>query len=345
MSNKTTVKRAGKVATAKGKKVAASDGRGSGGRAKAAAPAPRKAAKKVAPVSKKVAPAAGPAKKGAAGPAKKGAAGPAKKPEVADSFAPIIGSEKEFIRFQAAAAAVDPRDIIMYRTDATLIFHNVSDGLDSLGTMRERIAKELPLVRFELLAELPALALGLDYAVRQVKDAGARAELPSLLAEASELRDPMLAGAVALAKAKLLPKGDVDRIFKGTGFRDRAKDCIDLSSLFRKHWANIEGKTAITLEQLARAAEVGTALLRILKPRGAHRRRTAEQQAPAEQRDRLFTVIVQRHDQMRRIGVWLWGEAEVDEYIPALGSRKRTRRRKNGKDDKKDPNGKDGKPA
>jgi hypothetical protein len=149
-----------------------------------------------------------------------------------------------------------------------------------------------------------------------------------LLARAAELRDVLLSSAVALMKAGALPAAKVKKIMAGHGSRDLVQDCIDLAQLFRDHASDVQGKTAITKAQIDEAATVGNQLIALLKPARAKAKVPDAVKAAVEARDRLWTLVSKRHrDQLRRAGMWLWGD-DVDEHVPPLLSSRAKRAKK-----------------
>ena len=142
------------------------------------------------------------------------------------------------------------------------------------------------------------------------------------------LRAVLMPAAVSLAASRLVSQGVVDTIRKGRGAYDTASDCVALSSLFIKNAQAIRGKTSVTAEEIRQAAEVGSALVKVLKPEAGRRsrERTGAVKQAAEARDRLWTLLVQRHDNLWRAGAYLFGR-EVDTLVPALQSRVVARKR------------------
>jgi hypothetical protein len=120
----------------------------------------------------------------------------------------------------------------------------------------------------------------------------------------------------------------VKKIERGKGRKDMGQDAVDLAALYRRHAEAIAGKTPVTDEQVSEAATLGSELAGLVKPKGA--RRAAPPTALAEalgRRDRLWTLIIERHRRLRQAGAYLWVEA-LDEHVPPLGSRLHVKRKK-----------------
>src|SRR5436853_373347 len=61
----------------------------------------------------------------------------------------------------------------------------------------------------------------------------------------------------------------VEKIRAGRGMIDLATDCVELAALFRANADGLRGKTAVTADQISEAADLGTQLLSLLRPKGA----------------------------------------------------------------------------
>lgn len=232
---------------------------------------------------------------------------------------PVIGSQEAYERFLPVADAIDASLVQNFRADATLAYHNVDRGLDEIAPFIDQIKEQLPTVRMKQLVETADLALAVMFAAAQV-DRGADGSTQALLAEARASRAFLMASADALAAAGLFPARAVQKIHEGNGLIDSAQDCVDLAALFAKHAKEIKGKTAVTSAQVTKAASVGTELLKRLKSKRTKGKQDSGVTSAVEKRDRLWTLLVQRHKELRRVGMWLWMD-EVDAHVPALQSR------------------------
>lgn len=234
----------------------------------------------------------------------------------------ITGSQKAYEEFLPAAEALDDEDVRPYRADGSMALHNIEFGLDSITPHLPRIATELPTVDIAALKKLPNIALAVIYAAAQV-DRSSDGSTAALLEKARASRALLLAWANALVVADILPAHEVERIRAGTGAIDLAQDNIDLAALYTKHDHAIHGKTIVTAEHITDAANLGTELLKCLKPKGTRSKDPAADAVAI--RDRLWTLLTLRHKELRRVGMWLWMD-DVDTYVPALQSRKGTRK-------------------
>jgi hypothetical protein len=234
-----------------------------------------------------------------------------------------IGSEGSFQKYVAEAKALAAHQVVPMRADPNLAVHNVQVGLKALASHWSALEAALPELELGAIKKLEPLALGVVFAAGRVdRHLGTGKRIIKLLQRARELRDLMLTAADALAKVDLVPASAVKKIRKGKGPFDTADDLVQLAALFRKHADNLKGKSPVTKDAIKEAASLGTELLSLLKPQSAKRRQemTPEVREAVDHRDRMWTLLVLRHRDMRRAGMWLWAD-DVDEHIPPLQSR------------------------
>ena len=172
----------------------------------------------------------------------------------------------------------------------------------------------------------PIWALGVLFAANRI-DRTSTGAIGELQARASALRSLLLTSADALAQAGVLSMRDIDKIRAGRGWIDAATDCIELAALFRNNAAALRGKTAVTAAQVMESARVGTELLGRLKPKGTPKTSNGLK-AEVDLRDRFWTLLVNRYEVLRRAGGWLFGMDHMDENVPAIQSRQRTKTKK-----------------
>lgn len=242
----------------------------------------------------------------------------------------IAGSQEAYERFLVEAKALDERDVRPFRLDPSLAYHNVELGVVAVTPLEKRVRAELPAVDLEQLRSMPDLALAVCFAASQVdRGGGSSRQLAEPLRRAYALRETLLASAVALAKAGVLPDREVEKIQQGRGPLDAAQDCVDLAALFKKYATAVRGKSPVSAAHVTDASKLGTDLLKVLRPATAKRDRrpTGALKEAIETRDRLATLLAQRHERLRRAGWWLWGDA-IDAHVPALQARAAKRTKK-----------------
>jgi hypothetical protein len=199
--------------------------------------------------------------------------------------------------------------------------------LPHLEPMRDDI-EALPAFDAEPVWQLRDLGLALLYLyARTLPSASNETRLQTLLAEATPLRERLLAGAEGLAYFGLVDAKRVAAIRAGKGHLDTANDLIALAQLFKARWAEVAGKTPITWAEIERAEALGPELVDALG-----KRRAGTEDADGADRDahdcaRLFGLFARTYDQARRAVSFLrWNEGDVDALLPSLyQGRRRTR--------------------
>ncbi len=223
-------------------------------------------------------------------------------------------------------ARYEPEAVVPFRADAHLVQHNALVGLEAVLQQTARVEAELPTVKMQDILDIRPLTHAVVHAAARVNRTPEASQLSDLLPRAYGLRRKMMLSLRALSEAGLIPEREVKLIEKGKGKVDAAGDLPQAAALFRRHAATIRGKHPVSEEELKEADRVGAQLLELLRPGGARTGTPASQEVEAsvDARDRLWTLLEERHDLMWRVGAWLFGN-EVERKVPPLQSRKVTR--------------------
>lgn len=232
-------------------------------------------------------------------------------------------SRRLYESFLPKAKGIEAHRIIPCRADVTLAHRNIAAGVAAVLSLEDIVKDELPKIDIEALRSLPDLSMSVVYAATQLDRHTPSKEVLELLRRARDLRNLLLVTAESLAYAKIFQAREVAKIRSGRGDIDAAKDCVELAALFVKHGPALRGKTPVTPEEIKEAQEVGEKLLTLLKPKKVKLpQKVHEEEAVArDHRDRLFTLLVEGHDRLRRVGAYLFGVRDLDMRVPALQTR------------------------
>lgn len=233
------------------------------------------------------------------------------------------GSREQYDHWLSQAQQISAADVRPMRADVALAVTNAARGADAVLEESKRIEKELPGVSLALVRNLHGLGSALQFAVGQVDVwAPPPKDLKQKLSRATQLRAVLLASSDALAKAGVLNAAVVAKIHQGHGSIDIASDCVALAELFTKNAAATKGKVPFTAAEVREASALGTALLQVLRPKGARKQPTAKELATAvDARDRLWTLFETTwEDNVWRAGTWIW-KREYERHVPPLQSR------------------------
>ena len=242
------------------------------------------------------------------------------------SFNPIldeIDSKDAYDHYLPQAQDLDPAFVQPFRGDALLAHHNVRTGVLNVLQHANEVSQALPQVSIDIIKALPALAMAVVFAAKQVNRLPETTELHTLYPRVTVLRRKLLATATALASGGMLPDRDVEAIRRGKGKIDAATDLIQLASLFDRYSKEVENKHAIAADEIKEASALGTRVLTILKPSNAPRNTPISPTlaAAVENRDRLWTLLLQGYtDHLWRAGAWLF-QSDVDAHVVPLLSR------------------------
>ncbi len=228
----------------------------------------------------------------------------------------VMGSQADYDEFESAAQALPASEVTPMRADLQLALHNVKLGVASIEAERDRV-EQLADVKVEELTELPRLVLATIFADTQIQRTAPASEVQTLLVRAAALRSLLLKVALGLVEAGLLPRAQIEAIQKGSGAPDMGRDCVALAAVFTKNAAALRGKHPLKAAQIEEASQVGTDLLKALKSGRA--RRPASGPVPgSDMRDRLWTLVVKRHDALWKAGAFLFGRDQADAKVPSL---------------------------
>ena len=239
---------------------------------------------------------------------------------------PSIDFKDEYEEYLALAAELPADEILVCRANTEVMAANIRQGIRSVDqpAIVERIRAELPTVDLDLLMDLPRLGDTVAHAARQAVPVSQPTGLLAVAKKANRVRHVLFAQLDALVAAKLVTREEYEPLRKGKGMVDLANDLIDAAAIFARHRARLEGKLAIEPELIAEGRELGEYLRKSVVPKSAGRLKAGKKSASAERRDRLWTLLVRRYQELRRVAYWIWLD-EADRYVPPLMSCRRKR--------------------
>lgn len=240
-----------------------------------------------------------------------------------ESIADKINNEKlvedGFERVKAELDALDPDDLVQVNLDVTSAVTTTLGVVPEVKNLRETIARELPSFDLAAFDKLEDYAYALHHAqagylaaTQPPDDIQATAE------EAQKARDQLKKDATALAGRGLLDGNQVGQLKGGNSHRNLALDLEILHRILKTAWPSIEGKSAITLEELQKASKLSLALMRAV---GLREQGPAVLAAAVDTRLRAFTKFREVYENTRRAVAYLRADAgDADAIIPSLFS-------------------------
>ncbi len=141
-------------------------------------------------------------------------------------------------------------------------------------------------------------------------------EVVALNEAALALRETLRSDAAALVQRGLLDEARLAAFQGHTGYKNVGFDLIDYATLFRDCWTAIQGKTALTIEEVQAAKDLGDQLVRAA---GEHQQTPAVIAETALIRQQAFTLMVNAYDEARRaISFLRWRTDDVNTIAPSL---------------------------
>ena len=242
-----------------------------------------------------------------------------------DDVPEVIGSEAMFKEFVGRARELPEDAVVVFKGNASIVFHNVNRGVEAIAPHRD-VIERLPGIDVHRIYSLPNLALALAHAhavVERAADAKSSGDTRKKLSRAAALRRGMLLSLEACAELGHVPKAEVAPIRSGSGPLDITGDVLACVALFRKYESVLKDKTPISDEHLREASEVATALQVTLKPAGTPTPKASRAiEGMEDDRNRLWTLLLEGHADLRRVASFIWGD-DASKHVPALQSRLR----------------------
>ncbi|MBL9027435.1 MAG: hypothetical protein JNL21_34910 [Myxococcales bacterium] len=196
--------------------------------------------------------------------------------------------------------------------------------LPKVMPLRAKIVAEVSGFDLRNLDMLETYAMALMHAQAEFQASTAPAEpIDELSAELTVTRDLLFKDVTAL-EARNLVEFRATEMSGASGYKNLTKDVLLLCSVLRNNWSKIEGRTAVTLEDLDTAELQAKRLLAAVGTREQSPKGSVQQ---AEWRQRAFTLFARAHDEVRRIVTYLrWHEDDANTIFPTVfGGRNKQR--------------------
>jgi hypothetical protein len=245
-----------------------------------------------------------------------------KAPASTRSSSGSLTSEQAVAKFAPLAQKLSAKEVLPCRLDVALALHNIQQGVASIEPHAARLRKEMSGLPLADVLALPDLALALLFTDEQVTEPTGKAQYKTDLSRLYELRLPMLLIAEGLAQLGIIPAKLVQEIRSGKGALDAAHDGVSLGKLYQSHATTLAGKHPFSSQQLDEIITLGERLTRQVTPEHARATGSRKPLSPSRDlRNRLYTLLVERHQDLRKAGYYLFGSS-IDTYVPVLQARR-----------------------
>jgi hypothetical protein len=236
---------------------------------------------------------------------------------------PIKGLDNEALanavleRMKGDLAALKKEQLLAVNLDISAAVATVLGVLPEVNALREQIVKELPSFDVARFDKLEDCALALSFAQAKYLSATQPPDgFDELAAEAARLRERLLAETKALVHHGLVSDAQLGQLKGANGYKNVATDLMVLTNIMQAGWAQIQGKTPTTAQDLEQASRVATRFLRVVGQREQGPEKVAE---ATELRLRAYTLMLLAYEDARRAVTYLRApHGDVDTIIPSL---------------------------
>ncbi|UQA60209.1 hypothetical protein [Polyangium aurulentum] len=229
-------------------------------------------------------------------------------------------AESAFKHFSPLVDTIPEADLDAYNADADIVRVNARRGTDAIRPHLGQIEKALPLVPLHELLEIPSLALALGFAAARVFTPASPQQIKARQASLRPARELTLRQLEILAELSLVPADRVRHIRANRGSIDEADDAVAIVAFYGEHKQALAGKHPFDDAYLQKLADDGNWLVAQLTPVNAKPAKSGKS-PDALVRDRLWTELNRRYDELYKAGVVIWGRRKVDEHVPSLFAR------------------------
>lgn len=231
-------------------------------------------------------------------------------------------AQEAYRRFLGEAQALAASELIPFRADAMLALANAKQSTTKVLARQSELTGKFSKEELQAIAETPSVAMAVVVAQQKIEQlTGSTGEFARVLKRAAQLRELHLLAAEANAVAGNIPAGPVEKIKKGSGHTDLAKDCIALAELYETYASDLDNKTPSTKELRIEMSEAGTRLLFLIKTEGTPQSKPEDISNAQSIRDRLWTILDKRYDLLASAAVRLAGRRGAEDLVPPLQSR------------------------
>jgi hypothetical protein len=202
------------------------------------------------------------------------------------------------------AAAVQP-----FEGDAEALLTRVRGAVQAVTRDRAAIRRRLPKSRFDTIRVLPEIAMALHHAAtRMALPETAPPEVTGRLNMLHGALRPTLAAAEVCLTRSLVPE-TYALVRRAIVAGDPASAAATITDLLQDRWRHVQSRVSLTQEEIARVNEPAKWLLSNTRP--------ADRMDSRDIRDRLWSILRDRYEQLRAIAQELHG-SDFESYAPPL---------------------------
>jgi hypothetical protein len=240
-------------------------------------------------------------------------------PDVSNKNSEEVVAKDSFEKLANERAAIPDERVKVVNCDASQAVSVVLAVVTRLRGLRDDIVKALLDFNIERFDELEDRALALQFANTDYLLATKPPDnLKEQYEEGLKLRNVLHADINTLAVRGLV-NGDALKDYSGNvGYKNVAVDLNMVARFLETNWPNIQGKCAVTTDEIAHALQLAIRLLR-----GASARELSPEQLAqmADDRNRAFSLLMEAYDDARRAVQYIrYHENDADTIAPNIYS-------------------------
>lgn len=229
----------------------------------------------------------------------------------------VADMEAGYAAIRAEIVAMADEDCPPITTDVDEAASTVWSAIPKIALFQEKIdlLPEVP----PFVAKLRNCALGVMYAQLQIQLGDQELAIAPLAQTVATHRDTLVEDLAPLVRRGLVPGDFKEQLQPLVGYRNAANGAVLVCAVARRHWAAIDGKSAITLAFLDEVEQLAGKVLTALAARET-RGRSVD---PTGERLRAFTLLADAYDQARRaLNFVFWRHpGRLDQVAPSLYKR------------------------
>ncbi|WP_437737291.1 hypothetical protein [Sorangium sp. So ce1335] len=214
---------------------------------------------------------------------------------------------ERYERYAMPASDLPAANVLAFRGDASGVLAIVRRAVQSVTRDPARHRRRLPKSRFDAIRSLPELAMALDYAVTRMQPESAPPpEVTERLDQLHEALRPTIAAAEVCFPRGIVPEtyGIVRRALVAG---DPASAAATITNLILDRWGHVQNRFPITKDEVTRVNATAKWLLANTRP--------SERLDSRDIRDRLWSLLRERYEQLRAIAQEVSGD-DSREYAP-----------------------------
>jgi hypothetical protein len=231
----------------------------------------------------------------------------------------VADMEAGYAAMRADIEGMAEEDCPQITIDVDEAASTVWSAIPKIALFREKIdlLPEVP----PYVAKLRNYALGVMYAQLQIQLGDQEVAIAPMAQTVATHRDTLVEDLSPLVRRGLVPGDFKEQLQPLVGFRNAANGALLVCAVARKHWAAIDGKSAITLEFLTEVEQLAGKVLTALAARET-RGRSID---PTGERLRAVALLTDAYDQSRRaLNFLFWRQpGRLDQVAPSLYKRGR----------------------